>query len=98
MSHYDIIITNDAENDLENIQQHSLEVFGLSQTQKYEQEIFDTIFELTANPKIGHSRDDVPAEYRVLNIKRHAVIYKIVQKEVIILRVLHGSMNFSKIF
>ena len=60
--------------------------------------ILDAIDTLETFPFIGSSvadRIDVKGDYRMIAIKPYLVFYKVVGKEVIIYRVLHGRRYYS---
>ena len=50
------------------------------------------------NPRLGHKRSDVPKEYEAYPAGEHVIIFRVAEKTIYVIRVLHSRMDFSKIF
>lgn len=46
------------------------------------------------SPFSGHARDDAPSDYQAWNVNEHVMIYRVENKTVYLVRVLHGKMDF----
>ena len=91
-------ITKPAGQDLEDIFDFSINLFGLDQTVKYVS-FFETIFKkLASNPSIGRSRNEIKNGLRSFNHKSHVVFYRIKPNQIIIIRILHVSRDFKNHF
>ncbi|MGR3177252.1 MAG: type II toxin-antitoxin system RelE/ParE family toxin [Candidatus Anammoxibacter sp.] len=49
-------------------------------------------------PFLGHSRPDIPTEYRAYQAGQHIIIFRIKDTTIYVVRVLHGSMDFIDMF
>ncbi|WP_291861773.1 type II toxin-antitoxin system RelE/ParE family toxin [Marinilabilia sp.] len=86
--------------DLDDIYQHGQYVFGDNQAAKYEDEIWMLIEKLPENylifPECRYLRTK-SRMYRWIILDAHLVIYRITQKEIQLLRILHSKRSISKI-
>jgi len=95
---YKIELSDEAYNDLVNIQNYTFSNYGDQGWKKYENEVL-VGFQMIANhPEAGHKRSDIPNNYRAWKIREHIVIYRIDSSIIYVVRVLHGRMNFRWIF
>ncbi len=91
---YVLNISQDAYDDLTDIQQYTLETFGESQLIKYESLLNEALLLIFSNPEIGHSRPDIPNEYLAWPVGEHIFIYRIEDAIIYLVRVLHNRMDF----
>ncbi len=91
---YVLNISQDAYDDLTDIQQYTLETFGESQLIKYESLLNEALLLISSNPEIGHSRPDIPNEYLAWPVGEHIFIYRIEDAIIYLVRVLHNRMDF----
>ena len=91
---YSIKISEDAYDDLTDIQQFTLEAFGENQLLKCESLLNDAMILIRSNPRIDHSRPDIPNEHLAWPIGEHIFIYRIEDTIIYVVRVLHNRMDF----
>ena len=82
-----------AERDLIDIWRYTFDRWGPAQADRYLEELDQGIARLSADARIGADRQGVRDRYRVLFVERHAVYYKFSEREVQVVRVLHGQMD-----
>lgn len=82
-----------AESDLIGVWEYSLAEWGVTQADKYLDELDEHIRLLAKNPELGNKRDYLRKGYRVLFINRHAVYYTVAPSIIHIVRVLHVQMD-----
>ena len=92
-------ITNEAQNDLENIWFYTYENLSIKQADRYYKLLLDEIEYLANNPKVGQDYSHVRKDYLRSNVKSHLILYKINQKEnlIEIIRILHQRMDVEKL-
>jgi toxin ParE1/3/4 len=90
-------ISNEAQNDLENIWLYTFETWSIEQADRYYDLIFDEIEFIAENPNSGKDYNHVRKGYYCSRVKSHFIFYKINQKEslVEIIRVLYQQMDIE---
>jgi len=86
--------------DLDDIYQYGIATFGLRQAELYENEIWKLINGLTDNwPLFSECRylQTNSKRYRWIILESHLIIYRITDKEVQVLRIVHSRRSISKI-
>ena len=88
-------ISNEAQNDLENIWLYTFETWSVEQADRYYNLILDEIEYLAENPDVGKDYSHVRRGYLRSKVKSHFIFYKINKKEnqIEIIRVLHQQMD-----
>ena len=89
-------LTLTADRDLAQIWRHTNENWGKSQADKYLQLLEKGFHMLLLHPKSGKSRDEIRKGYRSLPVENHVVFYRINEKDIEIVRILHQRMEFSQ--
>ncbi|MGF1573264.1 MAG: type II toxin-antitoxin system RelE/ParE family toxin [Sumerlaeia bacterium] len=64
----------------------------------YLQKILETFLLLSENPEIGRKRIEIRFDLRSFPCQTHVIFYTFQQNRLVILRVLHGSMDHSERF
>ena len=64
-----------------------------AQKRKYLGQIKDGLKALRDAPGIGARRDDIRTGLRAQSVPKHVIFYRVTKSEVVIVRVLHESMN-----
>ncbi|MGR3179995.1 MAG: type II toxin-antitoxin system RelE/ParE family toxin [Candidatus Anammoxibacter sp.] len=82
-----------AREDLKKIWQYSYKNFGEKQADKYYDELITGMENLKDNPHIGVSCDYIRSGYRQYQINRHFIFYRLSNKKIHIVRVLHERME-----
>ncbi|MEM1086233.1 MAG: type II toxin-antitoxin system RelE/ParE family toxin [Pseudomonadota bacterium] len=84
-----------AEIDLENIQDFSVETFGVLVARNYIQELEACCFMLRDQPELGTKFTFESAEYHRFHKARHVIVYKYTKDCVTITRIVHQSQQFE---
>lgn len=84
-----------ARRDLKNIWLYSFKSFGVDQADKYFDDLESAMEIIRDNPLIGVSCDYIRAGYRQFKVNEHYIFYRITNKTVHIVRVLHDAMQAS---
>lgn len=82
-----------AKSDLVRIAEHTRRQWGARQKTKYLNEIKGKLAALRETPKMGASRDDIAPGLRVLPVQSHLIFHRLTKTELLIVRVLHKSMD-----
>jgi toxin ParE1/3/4 len=82
-----------ASEDIENIWLYTYKNWSLEQADRYVDLIFDEIEYLSANPKSGKNLSHIRKNYYNSKIKSHIIFYRIAEKGIEIIRVLHQRMD-----
>ncbi len=90
-----LIVSRSAQGDLEDIAKYTIEKWGQEQTDQYLDAIESHFRMLIANPHFGRSRPELRKGYRSLLAEHHLILYRLTEDCVIVLRVLHESMDIS---
>ncbi len=88
-----VIFTSSAEKDLEEILDFTLVEWGSIQAVKYLDDIETMLSNLAENPKVGMCRDSIEAGLFSFPISSHVAYYMINKEGIIIMRLLHASMD-----
>jgi len=86
-----------AAEDLENILQYTLDIWGENQFEKY-LSLFQTIFDsLQTNPEnpVFINRDELISGCKSVRSGHHIIFFRIKKKDIQIIRILHERMDFS---
>ena len=91
-------LSSRAEADLAGIADYTIETFGIEQARRYRDE-FETCFEnLAENPRRGRSAEPLAPGLRRFEHRSHVVFYVEDGNGVLIVRILHASMNAPRHF
>ncbi len=72
------------------------EQWGLMQLQAYRDKIDEALRAVGRSPEIGQCRDDIPATHRAYLVGAHAVVYRIDDQGVGVVRILHQRMSLRR--
>jgi len=89
-------LTPEAANDLTEIYVHGFLNFGETQAEKYFSELEDSFEVLSNTPLICRERTEFSPPVRIHHRGRHLVIYVIQDDRILIIRVLHDSMDVKR--
>ena len=90
------LLSPEADRDLEEIFDYSVEKFGLDQTVKYLMELESVMIHLTEHPETGMVRDEIKIGLRSFPISSHIVFYRALDDHIRIVRVLHASRDIPR--
>ena len=93
---HSIVQSSQAEQDLTDIWIYTAEEWNLAQADMYIEELVAGIERLSTHPELGYPRDDIRTGYRSLNASQHIVFYTVTDNEVLIVRVLHKSVDVQR--
>ena len=90
-------ISEEAQNDLENIWLYTFDTWSLEQADRYFNLILDEIEFIAENPNSGKDYSHVRKGYLSSKVKSHFIFYKINPNEslVEIIRILHQQMDIE---
>jgi toxin ParE1/3/4 len=60
--------------------------------------LYDQATKLSHTPQMGVIHSELGPEIRIFPVKSYLLIYKPINNGIILLRVLHGSVEYSKLF
>ena len=88
-----LLLSKAAQSDLVGIWVFSFLGWGEAQADRYVDELGDGLRTCGATPDRGKDRGDVRPGYRSLLVRRHVIFYTVTHDQVLVQRVLHGSMD-----
>ena len=91
-----LYLTPKAEEDFELIYYYSYSEWGLEQAEIYQNTLFLGMKQLELYPQMGSTYVNAKAEYRTLVIKKHIVFYRVEASRIVVVRIIHGSMDRKK--
>ena len=86
-------ISAPAKADLTGIGDYTRRQWGAAQKQKYLDQIRDKFKALLETPGLGPPRDDISEGLRSCPVGKHLIFYRTTDAELLIIRVLHESMD-----
>ncbi|RAU17294.1 type II toxin-antitoxin system RelE/ParE family toxin [Nitrincola tibetensis] len=89
-------ITPKAESDLTDIWLYTCNEWGVDQADHYLDQLELGMKQLMSYPLLGVDYTHVLASYRRLQIEHHSVFYRVLESEVLVVRVLHEEMDAPK--
>ncbi len=88
-----LVVSKRAQADLREIWLYSWKTWGEAQADRYLDELDAGLHECGAEPECGRRREEVRPGYWSVLVRRHVAFYTVTADEVLIQRVLHGSME-----
>jgi toxin ParE1/3/4 len=82
-----------AATDLQEIAEYSIERFGIEQARKYRDDLKTCFGQLADNPAIGKGAEMLVRGLRRFEHQAHVVFYMSETESILIVRVLHSSMD-----
>jgi toxin ParE1/3/4 len=95
-SSHRLLINPEAQADIRDLLQYTLETWGRAQRDKYKAHILGAMQRLREYPEIGEERDDLGKPYRRLVVEQHVIYYRIEPKVVRVIRVLHSRRDVPR--
>jgi toxin ParE1/3/4 len=86
-------LSSKAAADLDGIYEYTILNFGLKKAQTYLLELHECLQVLAKNPKLGRSAEQLAPELRRYEHQSHVIFYVPKREGVLIVRVLHESMD-----
>jgi toxin ParE1/3/4 len=94
----DLRLSRRAASDLAEIADYTIAEFGIDQARRYRDQLQACFRSLLANPALGRSAEEVAPGLRRIRQQAHVVFYTAEQDQMLIVRVLHHSMDFERHF
>jgi toxin ParE1/3/4 len=91
----EILLTDDVNRTLASIHDYTTQTWGISQADKYLRGLLTSMEQLAITPAIGRSHEKIDAEYRLYSCGRHIVVYRYDKKQLMIVAILHESMDIA---
>ena len=87
------ILSEAADEDLEEIFDYTEKHFGFAQAEKYLLEIEERLQQLCISPELGKRRDEIREGLYSFPKDSHIIFYRIADDHLRIVRILHGSKD-----
>lgn len=87
-----------AATDLAEIADYTIAEFGIDQARRYRDQFQACFRSLLDNPQLGRSAEEVAPGLRRIRQQAHVVFYRVEQDGLLVVRVLHHSMDFERAF
>jgi len=91
-----LVLSHQAQVDYEDILSLTLQRWGEQQHDRYAALLHDTFLALRDNPALGHRSRQLPAQYRILHVGRHLIVYRFTESLVYVVRLLHDRMDIRR--
>ena len=92
----DLRLSRRAVSDLAEIADYTIAEFGIDQARRYRDQLQACFRSLLANPQLGRSAEEVAPGLRRIRQQAHVVFYRVERDGLLIVRVLHHSMDFER--
>ena len=89
----DVLLSQRAESDLVQIWVYTYRHWGTKQADQYHDVLYTVLRHCTRHPEAGRKRDDLRGGYRSIRAGKHIAFYTVTGTQVIVQRILHGSMD-----
>lgn len=93
MARHQLVIAPAAKNDLKEIYQYGLRLWGQAQSESYLSTIKNQFWLLTQQPLTGTQRPELLPDVRSIPINIHTLFYRVTTTRVEVIRVLHGRQD-----
>jgi toxin ParE1/3/4 len=93
---YTLFFSEDAENDLDNINFYTLTTWGEQQLYRYAATLEQAFADIAKNPAIGRSREGLPQRFKGYSVGKHVIFYTVAEEAIFVVRILHSSMDFGQ--
>jgi len=84
--------------DLEYIYEYTLSTWGFNQAEKYQDELYACMINISENPMLGSIYYFKSGNYRKMNINRHVIFYRQTKRDCLVVRILHERMDLHAVF
>ncbi len=89
----EILLTDDVNRTLASIHDYTTQTWGISQADTYLHNLLKSMEQLAITPAMGRSHEKIDTDYRLYNSGRHIVVYRYDKKHLMIVAILHESMD-----
>lgn len=91
-----LILSPEAQGDLEDILRYTAETWGDAQMLSYLQQVDEAFDLLRDHPEIGHFSADLADTHRLYLVGSHVIVYRTPSDAVEVVRILHRRMSLSQ--
>ena len=91
-------LSQDADQDIDEIFEYTKAAYGLSQAIQYLTEIEQVITKLLNNPGLGRNRDEIKKGLRSIPKGDHIIFYNQTTDRIRVVRILHGRKDVPERF
>jgi toxin ParE1/3/4 len=84
----------DADSDIDDIYLHGAKQFGVPEADRYIDGVADAFEMIAQFPMMAMERDEIQPPVRVYRYRSHLIVYRIMNDEVYVTRILHYSMDW----
>lgn len=91
-----VLFTPKAEEDLEMIYAYTVSKWGHSQAEKYINQLYSSIDEISRFPGLGVEYASDKMRYRKIVVRKHIIYFRESDFQIIVVRILHSKMNHEK--
>ena len=89
----ELFITPRAEQDLTEIYNYTFNERGITQADKYQDELYHGMEAILNNSQLGKLYPYLDKKYSILYVNRHLIFYRIEENKCLVIRILHDRMN-----
>lgn len=94
----DYEISEAADEDLKDIYKYTYRAYGEAQADNYYDTLITRVESLAASPRIARERAEFSPPVRIHPHGRHLIVYRVLEGSILIVRVLHQSMDIERQF
>ena len=95
---FNLIITDPANQDLEQIADYLGMNYGLNRSETFISEINERMKYIAQFPYIGRSREELSPNSRSLSYSRYLIFYQVKETSIEIIRIANGYQDLTKLF
>jgi len=88
----------EADDDFAQIYLYGLQNFGRRQAEIYAIGLLDALDHLATHPRLGRERTDIRPPVRLLPHVSHNILYTVADGDVLVLRIVHASVDWVRLF
>lgn len=89
----EIVFSPEADDDLREILEHGFREWDEDKALAYAARLSSTIQHLATFPMLGRQLAGIPARFRMFNVERHRVYYRVDPGRILVVRILHERSN-----
>ncbi len=91
-----VVLSPKARSDLSGIWDYTLEEWGIEQAEKYVRELWIEMQEQVCDHSTSTDVSDVRSGYRKKKSGSHVIFFKLIDKGIDVIRILHQRMDFNR--
>src|SRR5215831_17627685 len=91
-----LVLSPQAEDDLADILQYTLETWGETQMLVYGKLLDEGLRLILSNPSIGFARPMISEQHRFFPAGKHLIAYRVLEARIEVSRILHARMDLER--